>query len=217
MSSRCLLPKLSAVFSFPGRILGLSDKGLHYQGSSASDDARKCQPTREIGSRRASEGTAWKAFTPAQNEQLMPLLPGQDWPLRWRPPGPLLRKKKPGCKAGQWEKVSSLVCPRGRAGANEPKCSHNRNGASWSLPVLDLRSLGRTRTAGGVVRGQNTVCFSPSRGSLCGSWPMVVCRTRWTRPVRVTLGRQGRRVSSHICPLFLHPPPLVPGPTLGGP
>lgn len=88
---------------------------------------------------------------------------------------------------------------------NALQCSHNRNGASWSPPMCDLRSLGRTQTAVGVVRDENTVWFSPGRGGLCCSWPIVGCHACRTRPV----GRPGEagqaKLVSH---LFLSHPRL---------
>lgn len=80
------------MFSFPGGILGISDKGLNYQGSSASDDARARQLTRVIGSWRASEGQSLEGIHP-RTEQPTPFVPQQDLTLLWRPPAPFLREQ----------------------------------------------------------------------------------------------------------------------------
>lgn len=53
---------MGSVF-FPRQNSGYFRKGLMCQGSSACDDASKCQLTREIGSRRASEHAASRTST----------------------------------------------------------------------------------------------------------------------------------------------------------
>lgn len=53
-----------------------------------------------------------------------------------------------------------------RLGANEANRSHHGSGASWSPPMCDLRSFGRTQASGGVVRDENSLVFSLLRLSL---------------------------------------------------
>lgn len=92
-------------------------------------------------------------------------------------------------------RLPALRAHRGGMGVNEPECSHNRNGASWSPPMLDPRSFGRTQTAGGVVTDENTVWLSPCRGGLCCSWPTAGCHTCWTRLVGMAPGGRARFTS----------------------
>lgn len=75
--------------------------------------------------------------------------------------------------------------------------------------MFDLRSFGRTQTAGGVVRDENTVGFSPCRSSLCCSWPTVNCRACWTVPEGDDPGEAGQ------AGLILHFAFFLPSLTLG--
>lgn len=109
----------------------------------------------------------------------------------------------------------ALQARRGGLGANEPKRGHNRNGSSCSPPSCDLRSFGRTRTAEGVVRGENKSGFLWQRQALlflahCGLSRRL---DKIGRDDPREAGQAGLR--SHLA-FFLRPPPLVSDPTWGG-
>lgn len=217
MSSPRLFSKLSAVFSFPGGILGILDKGLNYQGSSASDDARACQLTRAIGSWRASEGHSLEGIHP-RTEQTPPFVPQQDLTLLWRPPAPFLREQKAGCETGQGEGF----LPRGPAGEGwvlmHSSAVTTGMGPAGARPCVTCGHLAGPRLLGEWSETKTQSGFLPAEAVSVVLGPLWAVthagQDRWGDP-----GRQGRQSSFHIS-FFLtpppHPAPLVPGPVLGG-
>lgn len=177
------------MFSFPGRVLGISDKGLTYQGSSASDDARKCQQAREIGSPRASEHTASLTSTLGLSSP-RPSAPEQDWPPLRQPPAPFLRKKKPDCERSQGQgSLPGMPTGEGWVLMNLRAVTTGMRpaGARPCLTCGHLAGLGQ-RGGGGVVIDENTGQFTSWSRSLCCTWPTPGCPECWPGLVGMTRG-----------------------------